>query len=419
MAILSWFDNRTLLACQFILAIVFAIVFFGMSRAYPAIRGIRSISYCTLLAVPGTLLLFSRELSVPLLVSVIAGNLFVLSSNLFMYDAVVRFTGGRRLTPYLWSVVFAPLGILYFYCQVHPNIVPRIIVVAIASCIIQSLTAYELLGKSVRFSSKITMRIFGLFLSFKVLVGLDRALMTALYGAPQNYMQHDTVQTLTLAVNVVYVCVVTLCFLFMASHELLTRSRDESQHDALSGAFNRRGIEAKLDAELKRVERSGQNLSIALIDLDHFKSINDTYGHAAGDTALRQVSQAIAERLRAYDSLGRFGGDEFLLILPQTPCNDALIVTSRLSHAVNSLTFANMPKTITLSIGLTQACNDDDATTLLARADKALYLAKNEGRNCRRIVLPEPTNPEITAISGNLPLDSILLPTSEPNLLQQ
>jgi diguanylate cyclase (GGDEF)-like protein len=185
---------------------------------------------------------------------------------------------------------------------------------------------------------------------------------------------------------VVFICVTGLFIVTISSNELIARSRDESLKDSLSGAFNRRGIEAKLAAELKHIQRGKQKLSVALIDVDYFKSINDIQGHAAGDAALRDVAETISTHLRGRDYLGRYGGDEFLLILPQTPCNVALTVTERLNQAVTTATRSNGGMPLTLSIGLTEAVMDDDAVTLIARADKALYQAKSDGRNCRRVV---------------------------------
>ncbi len=413
MSILSWFDNRTLLACHCILATVFAVVFLGMQRAYPTVRGLRSAAISFLLGIPGAFAFFFRG-SIPTFISVVLGNLLILAACILVYDAIVQFTGGRRLTNYLWPLMIPVAAVLWYYSSIQHDIVPRILVMALSGACIRALAAWELLSRASLFSSRTAMRILGFFFLFQIATEIHRVVMTALHGAPQNYLVGDPVQTFTLAVSIFYICVSALCFLFMVSHELITRTRDESQQDALSGALNRRGIEAKLTIELNRINRSDQKLSIALIDIDHFKSINDTHGHAAGDTALRHVAQAISERLRAYDSLGRFGGDEFLLILPQTLCNDAVIVTSRLSQAVNSLTFVNMSKAITLSIGLTEAVPDDDASTLLARADKALYQAKSAGRNCGRVFLSGAEFDSESRTHG-----SRLRSAAKPGLLQQ
>jgi diguanylate cyclase (GGDEF)-like protein len=196
----------------------------------------------------------------------------------------------------------------------------------------------------------------------------------------------------------------------MLCSDLLTLVRDESERDLLSGVLNRRGIELKLTTELKRAARSGQNLSVALIDIDHFKTINDRAGHAAGDSALRDVVSAVSERLRAHDFLGRFGGDEFLLVLPQTSCSDAVLVSSRIEQSVRGLSVPGAGLPLTVSIGVTQATPGEVADPLLARADKALYTAKNEGRNCCRVLLHETDSETV--------MEDLISPQSDSDVLR-
>jgi diguanylate cyclase (GGDEF)-like protein len=202
-----------------------------------------------------------------------------------------------------------------------------------------------------------------------------------------------------------------LSFLLMLCSDLLTLVKDESERDLLCGVLNRRGIEQKLDAELKRAGRLGQNLAIALIDIDHFKAINDHAGHAAGDAALRDVVSAISNRLRPHDLLGRFGGDEFLLILPHTSTSEAFTVSSRIEQSVRELSIPGEAIPLTISIGLTQTAAGEIADTLLARADKALYTAKHAGRNCCRVLLHE------TAAKEDQ--QPIILPAGQGDLLQR
>ena len=149
--------------------------------------------------------------------------------------------------------------------------------------------------------------------------------------------------------------------------------------------MNRHGIEAQLSTELDRALRNRHSLSALLIDIDHFKSINDSAGHAAGDDALRFVSKGISSSLRSYDLVGRYGGDEFLLLLPETTANQACEVAERIRNLLNvaAQTFAPALRP-TVSIGIAQTLQNDTIITLLARADAALYDAKHAGRNCVR-----------------------------------
>src|SRR5260370_15415272 len=150
--------------------------------------------------------------------------------------------------------------------------------------------------------------------------------------------------------------------------------RTELKRPLLSGAFNRRGIDQNLALELKRIDPSNQKLCIALIDIDHFKAINDNFGHAAGDDALRAVAAAVSNGLRAHDYLGRYGGDEFLLILPRTPFSDAFTVSEQVGHSVRSTSSGNaLP--VTVSICLTEAGPREAATDLPPPSHKALHPA--------------------------------------------
>ncbi len=414
MHVLSWFDNRTLIACDLLLASIFAVVFFSMKRIYPSLRGVGSIAMSFLLGVPGTFLIASGS-SVTRFVSVILAMSFIFASFIFLYRGILRFIGSRRssIIPLLAS--FCSLAILYYYSDVQGSMVPRLIAISLTVGIIRGMIAIELFRKSPTFTSPLIMRLFAASMSFFAAVSLNRGLFTYLYGAPSNYLDRNLLQTSTLALGVVSVCLTGLFVLFLFSNELIARSRDDSQKDSLCGALNRRGIEAKLALELKHIRRGKQKLSIALIDVDYFKAINDFQGHAAGDAALRDVVDALSSRLRGRDHLGRYGGDEFLIVLPQTPLSIAAVVVERLNLAVSNLSLSGRSQPLTLSIGLTEAVPDDDAGSLIARADKAMYQAKSDGRNCRRVIAVD----TVAAASPIEYLGGALMPAIEPTMAQQ
>jgi diguanylate cyclase (GGDEF)-like protein len=393
MNVLSWFDNRTLIFCDFLLAAAFALVFFGMKKTYPNLRGINTIAISFLLGVPGTFLLGSRGV-VPYFLSVVVANCFILASFVYLYRGILRFLGSRKtiIVPSIVSSIC--IAVLFYYTEIQDKIVPRIVAISVAVGLVRGLIAIELFRKSPTFPNPRLMRLFAAFMTFFAAVTINYGIITILHGASSTgQLTSSTAGTVTLTIGLVSVCATGLFLLVLASSDLIARSRDESQKDSLSGAFNRRGIEAKLDGELMRLQRGNHKLSIALIDVDYFKAINDILGHAAGDAALRDVADAISGHLRDRDFLGRYGGDEFLLILPQTPCSTALAITERLSQAVRNLSLSSGSQPLTLSIGITEALPSDDTVSILARADKALYKAKSDGRNCRRVVNLETEDP--------------------------
>ncbi|KFZ28039.1 hypothetical protein IDAT_10615 [Pseudidiomarina atlantica] len=154
-----------------------------------------------------------------------------------------------------------------------------------------------------------------------------------------------------------------------------------ASHDQLTGAYNRRFGDQILHKELARFNRLQQPISLVLADIDHFKQINDANGHLVGDDVLQEFVQAIEARLRETDYLVRWGGEEFLIILPNTTRDGAAELAENLRHEVSQRTFSDADIKLTASFGISQINSNDTIESWLQRADKALYQAKNEGRN--------------------------------------
>lgn len=167
----------------------------------------------------------------------------------------------------------------------------------------------------------------------------------------------------------------------------------EASHDPLTGLLNRRAILERLGIELERAKRNQARLVVTMLDIDHFKSINDTHGHHAGDVVIQALAKIMTDNVRKYDMVGRVGGEEFLIILPvneQGQETDCQAILERLRITVQGNTIdaqASQPLKITISIGAAVARPDDTIDTLLDKADTALYAAKNEGRN-RLVMAP-------------------------------
>jgi diguanylate cyclase (GGDEF)-like protein len=155
-----------------------------------------------------------------------------------------------------------------------------------------------------------------------------------------------------------------------------------ASRDALTDTWNRRHLDALLNAEVQRKARIGGELCVCMVDLDHFKSVNDRYGHLVGDTVLKAVAREMQARLRSIDTLGRFGGEEFLILLPGATLADAEACAQRLLLSVARLTPLPDPAAhVTVSVGLAQCASGESVGALLTRVDNALYQAKREGRN--------------------------------------
>ena len=165
-------------------------------------------------------------------------------------------------------------------------------------------------------------------------------------------------------------------------HEL-DQASEMVRHDSLTGARNRKGMDDALAREISRARRRGTPLCIGLLDVDNFKQLNDTYGHHAGDDALRHLAAVIRENVRPQDSVARYGGEEFVIVLPDTDSEDALVALTRLQRALTKRYFlaGNSKLLITFSAGVTRIAEEETAKAAIERADRAMYLAKRAGKN--------------------------------------
>ena len=168
-----------------------------------------------------------------------------------------------------------------------------------------------------------------------------------------------------------------------------------SDTDGLTELYNRRYIDRTVEQEIKHAERYGNPLAIALIDIDHFKQINDTYGHACGDKALIAVAQQIRLCLREVDLAGRYGGEEFLLVFPSSAIDDTANAIERLRNNIESLVVESSRGLVTISGGIVTHNHGETMSQLVSRADKLLYRAKEGGRNRILIVDEGKTHPRV------------------------
>ena len=150
--------------------------------------------------------------------------------------------------------------------------------------------------------------------------------------------------------------------------------------DALTDIHNRYSIMKILDTEVDRAKRYGNPLSIFMYDIDHFKRLNDTHGYRAGDDILYNLTKVVKDSLRDIDIVGRYGGEEFLVIMPSTILSDAIDVAQRVCETVSNHKFSQI-KQLTISIGLVELGKDESMDMLFTRADKLLYKSKESGRN--------------------------------------
>ena len=164
---------------------------------------------------------------------------------------------------------------------------------------------------------------------------------------------------------------------------MYTQSKQLSFTDNLTNLFNRRHFDFEFEREFKRAKRYNNDLSVAIVDIDFFKKINDTYGHLCGDYILKEIAFIIKDNFRQTDIVCRYGGEEFAIILTETPENSACIPLERLRKRIenNKFIYKGQELKFTVSIGVTSNTACDNPFDMFEQADKALYQAKNSGRN--------------------------------------
>jgi len=176
--------------------------------------------------------------------------------------------------------------------------------------------------------------------------------------------------------------VADICAAAIQNANYFERTKELAYIDGLTGIHNRRFFEMRIAEELERAQRFQGRMAVIMIDIDHFKRINDEFGHLLGDEVLRAVSMILKQQLRKMDMVCRYGGEEFAVVVPETTGENALSVAEKLRRQVEAFDFPGVPRPVTISCGVadfpTQGLTRDE---VVAAADSALYLAKQAGRN--------------------------------------
>jgi diguanylate cyclase (GGDEF)-like protein len=182
--------------------------------------------------------------------------------------------------------------------------------------------------------------------------------------------------------------VADICAAAIQNARYFERVRALAYVDGLTGIFNRRHFESKIAEEIERAQRYENELAVIMIDIDHFKKLNDEFGHLLGDEALRQISAIFVQNLRKFDHACRYGGEEFAILAPQTSGEHAMMVAEKLRKVVEGWSFPGVPRPVTITAGVSSyPANGRTRDELVKAADDALYQAKQAGRN--RVMLAE------------------------------
>lgn len=204
----------------------------------------------------------------------------------------------------------------------------------------------------------------------------------------KTYVNEDEIEGIRKLENGDRIKIGNTIFKFISSHDMEAEYYDQlyqfSIRDGLTALYNRKSFDDRLESEFSRCKRYGHSLSLVMIDIDHFKQVNDTYGHLAGDAVLTNLSKLFGKFFRSVDFIARYGGEEFAIILPETPLNGAVLTTERIRMAIaqNEVYVNQHTIRVTISAGVAEYKPETPSPiALIGESDKKLYEAKNNGRN--------------------------------------
>ncbi|MBT9494508.1 MAG: GGDEF domain-containing protein [Paucibacter sp.] len=335
---------------------------------------------------------FGLQALLPEAVFLVAGSSFYAVSLVLMLQAVRRFQGVVQIGR--WHL--APLWLVPLLCTLlaHYSTL-RVVSTALIFAAQIGLIIAALLDRSQPQHGRGRYILVGAFGAMcLVLLARAAAAATGLIDT-QTWSASSPSLAPVFLISLCAVLSITLGFVYMTMERAEQRNFELAMKDMLTGLANRRAISDQLQSTVARAQRQGQYLSVLMLDIDHFKRVNDNYGHQAGDVVLRAVALALQSRLRAQDQIGRFGGEEFLAILPDTSLEGALVLAEALRAAVEATPtqWGAHRISTTISIGVRGGAitGADTADSLVAAADAALYRAKQGGRN--RVEASPPAGP--------------------------
>jgi len=342
------------------------------------IGGVRAWSRANGLAIAALLLYVGRG-TLPDLLSIEAANLLFLGAPVLMYAGFLQHLGRPLPARVLCAGVGVSTGLLALLHYTSGSVALRIalssashaaVYAAILHCLVRCprpvRTAYPQ-----RFSA-------GVALALMTIHGARSLIYAAHYDASVTIFDHSALNLVFFSLGTLALPALTLGAVMMANDAVIRRTTWAAEHDYLTGAWSRRAFFNLGEREHERAQRSGNPLSVLVFDVDHFKSINDTHGHAAGDQVLADIVLRTETAIRSLDACARLGGEEFAVLLPDTVLDTARLVAGRLLAALDQ---SDGGVRYTVSIGLASLEAGESLAALLKRADAALYAAKAGGRN--------------------------------------
>lgn len=369
-------DPRSIILMSGVMSLLMAGMLAVMRRGYPrSVHGLNLWAMSFVLAFVASLLI-SAYGKIPFIFTTVLGNCALL------YSATLSYLGSQRFyqqttTHRKWAALVVTCAPVFaWFTVVYPSYLVRIELFSLVMiCILVAHVRLLLRSITVNYFARVA----AVVLSVQIVFLILRMVTLALDNAAQGVFDTSLMQVIHLMVYAFAGLLITVSQVLMASERMRLEFQHVATHDHLTGALSRGAFIEACEQELERCQRHSRVLSLMMMDLDHFKAINDTHGHLVGDRVLIDFVKQASQQLRRPDRLGRFGGEEFVLLLPDTPLEEASLVAERIRERIEKFC---VDPACTVSMGVTtSSLRNEDVDQLIARADAALYRAKKAGRN--------------------------------------
>ena len=378
----SILDTRTLVFVLTVMVSVQALVLIALWRMWADYLPVRYWGQGSLIGAAGLFLAALRNLIPDWASILLAGPLLELG---WLYFSAGIVSAAERRPPWRAGLVLLGVSVLVnsWFVLVMPSFAARVVIFNVVVLVTSCYTIMVCL-KFRGGNRRITLRIIAGAVGILLLANVFR---TAAVFSRQlgDLLALDSTQSAFFMAYILFFALVTALLVLLAAQKLQEEVKELARHDVLTGAYNRRALDEFSAKELARSRRNGTPLSFLMLDIDHFKQLNDRYGHRIGDVVLVTVSETAEGTLRPTDVWCRYGGEEFVAMLPDTSGEQAKRLAERLRQEIESrvVTIDAVHVTCTVSIGVAEWRLTDETPDLsIDAADKALYRAKQAGRNC-------------------------------------
>jgi diguanylate cyclase (GGDEF)-like protein len=369
---------------HFVLMLCYSVIFWTISYSNRRLRGMRVIAIGYGLSVIGILLTVAPVPPSLAWIGLVAGNILFLTTVITIQYGLMRFAdpeASKRVGPLL--LFLGACGIAYF-SVIHPNDAGRVGVVAAALALQTAYSTFVLL-RHAKGRVALPARMLSVLFVIFCCTSLIRLWGAVHYRTAPSQLPNHAIAWIAMLGLMMLNASTPIGYFWLATAELESELDQLSRIDALTGTLNRRALEEAIGQEISLARRYARTLSILAIDIDHFKQLNDTYGHAAGDAVLVSMAETMRGLLRTADHLARYGGEEFIVLLSSTEEKGARELAERLRRGIEScvVEFRGQSLQVTASFGVVavNGATEEPWDEMILRADAALYRAKEGGRN--------------------------------------